>query len=440
MTVLGAGAGLTLNTGGGSDTVVVNDLSVASMIDLGTDDVTDSLTIFDLSANLSVTGDAMGTDVITVDQSAANEAVTGLLEDTASGELTGVLGGTLTFSDIALFNLSLGTGNDQLTIDAGAGLAGTQLAIDGGGGEDELRVLELSDVTSLAGGRQDDEVIVVVDGFPVANQFVNLGVDVETLVIDNSTNTVATAWDLTDGILEADDAVSPAGAFEVLSTAGAGLIRILGGTDQDSLNVATETLTAVTGTIDGNRVILEYGEVILEPGEATVYSQNQRVIQFDGSLQSSEYLEKGLRLSGSNGLNLDTANGSVVTGITPSDTFTLEASDGSGFVFYGLDLGSAGAAETVTFTATTLNGTQLPDIPVTVQADGRLRTQTAPFANLNQVLRSLSWNMPDHVRLDNLLAATRSEDTMTFETLPVTTTVNVHEGKWLSIDRHQRHI
>ena len=75
---------------------------------------------------------------------------------------------------------------------------------------------------ALAGGRQDDEVIVVVNGFPIVNQFVHLGVDVETLVIDNSTSTVATAWDLTDGILQADSASAPTGAFEVLSTEGAG--------------------------------------------------------------------------------------------------------------------------------------------------------------------------------------------------------------------------
>ena len=95
--------------------------------------------------------------------------------------------------------------------------------------------------------------------------------------------------------------------------------------------------------------------------------------------------------------------------------------------FYGLDLGSAGVNETVTFAATTLNGTQLPGIAVTAQADGRLRTQTAAFANLNQVLRSISWNMPGQVRIDNLLAATRVEDVMNFETLPVTSSVTVYE-------------
>ncbi|MEM8678134.1 MAG: hypothetical protein AAGF97_02160, partial [Planctomycetota bacterium] len=426
VTIHGAGAGLALNTGGGADTVVINDLSVAGMVDLGDDDVADVLSIFDLSANLSVTGNTSGADVVTVDQTAANEAVIGRLDDSASGELIGVLGGTLTFDDVALFNLLLGTGNDHLVIDAGPNLAGTQLSIDGGGGEDRLRVLELSDVTAIAGGRQDDEVVVVINGFPIANQFVNLGVDVETLVVDNSTSTVATAWDLTDGILEADNADTPMGAFEVLSSDGADLIRVLGGTANDSLNVATETLTAVTGSVDGNQVILEYGEVVLEPGEATIYSQNQRVIQFDGPLQSSEYVANGLRLVGTTGLNIDNANGSVITAATPGDTFTLTAADDSGFVFYGLDLGSMGQEETVTFTATTINGTQLPDIVVTAQANGRLRTQTAPFANLNQVLRSISWNMPSGVRLDNLLAVTRVEDVMTFETLPLNP-VTIHE-------------
>ena len=187
------------------------------------------------NADLTVNGVDDGADLIdelTVDLSDSTAQVDGTLEDTNSGKLTGATTGTITFDELGLFSLTLGTNNDLLTINAGANLAGTQLSINGADGDDVITVNEISDTTAIDGGDDTDIVKVFIDGTPTADQFSNLGLTVETLIIDNTTDSVAPTedinWKIVEGFVNAN-ASSLAEEISVINSAGADVVRILGG-------------------------------------------------------------------------------------------------------------------------------------------------------------------------------------------------------------------
>ncbi|MCP4241610.1 MAG: hypothetical protein GY772_13705, partial [bacterium] len=170
-----AGAALVMDAGAGADNITVNDLSVSGQINLGDDSDADSITVVDIGASLSITGATAGVDSLTVDRSTSTEAVAAIAagnlvdDDTASGVgvLKGVTSADLTFDDITVLNLQLGSGNDRFVLNAGSNLAGTRLNLDGGLGNDRFTLLELSDQTVIGGGEGiDDRVTVIIPGDP----------------------------------------------------------------------------------------------------------------------------------------------------------------------------------------------------------------------------------------------------------------------------------
>ena len=164
------------------------------------------------------------------------------------------------------------------------------------------RFLELSDITTIAGGNNDDIVTVVVPGVPQAGAFTNLSVDIEILEVDNTGNnsTDGTAWELKDGVLAAENATTGTDRVDVLSTAGAESLHLLAPdvATADLLTVATDTSTDVVGRVDGNRVELEFGNLILFPGELTTFDQAQITMDFDDLLQNAASItQQGLTLT-----------------------------------------------------------------------------------------------------------------------------------------------
>jgi len=430
VTVTDTSSAIVFDTGGGADIVTIEKVSVSgSTFHLGDDADADQLTLRDATGDVTVTGDVLGVDILTVDRSLATSAVaSGLLEDSASGVLSGVTAGDITFDEFATFNLLLGSGNDNLTIDAGVNLAGTDINVDTGLSTDTVTIVELSDDTSVDGNTGQDEVIVVVDSFPVANQFDALGVSVETLTVDNRQNTTGTAWALVDRELTADNGAAPTGnPIPVLSALGADVLSLLGGSGEDSLDVSTATLTDVSGSITGNRVDLEFGTVVLTPGTPQAFSQTQQSITFEGLVDgSTSYFEDELTLSTDGQFAANYRQGPAVTASTIGETFTLAAAGGGGFVFYGLSLASLdGTAQPVSFTATTLSGTER-EITVEPTSSG-LVDFTAEFASLTQVLRSISWTMDPNLLVDNIVAASRINTTIDFNTLPSSNTTDYRE-------------
>ena len=101
VTINDATLALTLDAGGGADLVTVNGLSVATTINLGADNARDRIIVVDTSAPLQIEGLSLssggGVDTLTVDRSATTAAVTGSLQDTASGVLSGVTDADITF-------------------------------------------------------------------------------------------------------------------------------------------------------------------------------------------------------------------------------------------------------------------------------------------------------------------------------------------------------
>ena len=300
---------LDVETGVGADIVSVEGISAITDIDLGDDADGDLVTVFGADAALDISGSGNGFDEVFVDQSARTDAIEpGALgidpptigdhpTDPDTGVLSHVTTGAVTFSAITRFGLTLGSGNDRLAIDLGHNLSTTVptiVNVDAGGGNDTVNVSDLESETIVAGGDQNDTVNVVIDGFPTADQFANLSLDVENLVVDNTKkagadNTDSVAWSLVDDILGADvvaanlpSPLPPVTPFEIMDASGAEIVRILGGiTDLDTLDVGTETFNEVDGEIDRpledgvpvNRVTLEYGAVVVEPDAAATFRQ-----------------------------------------------------------------------------------------------------------------------------------------------------------------------
>ena len=296
-----------------------------------------------------------------------------------------------------------------MTIDAGPNLAGTLINVDGGVGNDDFIVNALAEATRVAGGDNEDTVKVFIPDLPTADQFTNLGVDIETLIVDNSTSTIPTAWDLTDAELAADQLVgvplAPAGSpVDVLIAEGAETLRLLAGAGEDTLNVATNTLAEVKGTIEDNVVDLQFGSVILAPSEVTTFAQPQVGMSFDGLLDSLAKIEQ-------NGLVLS-IDGAFVPGAsagvgatTNADRFTLRSADGGPLSLASIDLAStlAGFHE-VDFVG--IRGNGFPTF-FTAGFDGNTGFQTFNLSPLGDALYEISWTLPTGALLDNIVVNSR---------------------------------
>ena len=423
---------LEIVTGSGADVVIVETIRADTDIDLGptmdSDGDNDQVTVLDAAASLDIFGDASGIDEVIVDQSARTDAIepgpAGIdpptLADHPTDPDTGVLSdvttGDITFSAITRFGLLLGSGNDVVAIDLGPNLSTnhpTIVTVDGGGGNDVIHVRDLDSETIVEGGDQDDTVTVVIDGFPTADQFANLGLDVETLVVDNTmkadaANTDSVAWSLVDDILGADvvaanppSPLPPATPFAIMDASGAEMVRIRGGSTQlDTLDVGTNTINDVEGFVDRpdedgvlvNRVTLEYGAVVLEADAAATFRQPQVAIDFDELRQTAQVFETaGYRITTDGGFTVDTSSGTDALGTgLATDTLTLADLAGNGITLDAVTF-RATTSDSVEFVAKRFDGSRQTESVAVTPATGRQTLSTLSGAE------SISWSLPDGI-------------------------------------------
>ncbi|MCG8652703.1 MAG: hypothetical protein MI861_22885, partial [Pirellulales bacterium] len=286
----------------------------ASTVVLGDDSDADVFTLTGTSTNLSVTGDTDGIDTLVVDRSDFTDAVTrGRLDDsTDGGILSDVTAGDVSFVNIAQFQLLLGTGNDQFTIDAGTGLDGTNLLIDGGVSDDVIDVVTLSDITAVSGGDDEDTVNLYIARLPTANQFTDLGLTVETLAIQNSDNPTSTRWALVDASLTATNPAVGTPITVIDDILQVDQINFFAGTGTNSLTVGTETINDVVGLVDDDGVIVQrnvIGFSALTGSSTTSFTENGYTFSTTGGF----YADSGRLAPGADdtAITLKSAAGSV---------------------------------------------------------------------------------------------------------------------------------
>lgn len=79
--------------------------------------------------------------------------------------------------------------------------------------------------------------------------------DVEQLIVDNDNNTTqGVNWTVSNGATVA--ARSGSDSADIVSAEGAGHIQVLGGSQDDTLEVVSDLTSNVEGVVDGNRVEL----------------------------------------------------------------------------------------------------------------------------------------------------------------------------------------
>ena len=266
-------APVVLNLNVGKDSVVVHDSAHALDIRLGGGADNDQVTVIDAHADIQVSGNGgTGFKKLTVDKTAAVTALNGAVLDNLDGQgatltdgkVTGLTTGQIAFEGVQQVNVLLGAGNDALRVNQS--LTETELNIDGGQGNDTVRVEKLGSAnTSVKGGANADVLTLIVDGVPKADQFTSLTMDVDQLVVDNQSNTTTgVSWTHQDGAkLLADIQGGPIG-LEVVNTDGAGYTVIQAGTQSDQLTVKSTSSGNVAGSVEGNQIELRAGAVVLK--------------------------------------------------------------------------------------------------------------------------------------------------------------------------------
>ena len=233
-------------------------MSHASTIDLGDDAFNDDVTVLGNNASLTIIGNTGGNDVVTLDRSGlATPIAAGQINDgstAGSAVLSGFTDSTINLTNLGTANVLLGGGNNQVTIDTAPNLSETQLRVQGGAGIDSFIVDSIAGRSVVSGGGGNDSATVTIAGVPTANQFSDLRLDLEELVVNNQSNTVSgIAWTLTNDELAADtlSGGNPSGnSVSVVNTSGVARTQILGGTLTDSLDVHATVGNEVIGTID----------------------------------------------------------------------------------------------------------------------------------------------------------------------------------------------
>ncbi|MCP3938235.1 MAG: hypothetical protein GY708_23040, partial [Actinomycetia bacterium] len=130
--------------------------------------------------------------------------------------------------------VKLSANNDSLQINkTNTGTAHHQpLWVNGNGGDDTVRIIQIGGPTYVSGDGENDIVMVDVPGLPSGTDHStlaeHLSFDVETLVIDNSVNSAPVDWLVESGEVGYYDG-TPQTANDFLTTDGAGGVRILGG-------------------------------------------------------------------------------------------------------------------------------------------------------------------------------------------------------------------
>jgi WD40 repeat protein len=413
--IVGTAMPVLVEARGGNDTIVVETTAHATSFHLGDGD--DLITVYQTGAAMTVTGDGTGggTDRLIVDRTAATAALAVTIEDGVTlGE--GVVGGmttaNITFRDMDRVDVRAGSGNDVITIDVSHDiLPSTVIAIHGGAGDDLILAQSISLAPTIVdGGTENDTLRIVIPGLPDGQQFLALQKTVETLIVDNSQNAVgAVAWIL-DGV------VLKVGGTDIVTTEGADVTRILGGqSGDDTLTVRSVTSANVTGMIDGDRIELRSGLVIVTQADPAQdfdkYRNYEGVIGFDGvSAGVGIHVENGLSLSTSNAggfLRSDTISPSV-TARAANDLFTLRSANtngtptGNAFALYSIELANTGTTDQiVTISGVSVTGQAFSqDLLVKAGAGFQRYDIDAVFTALSQ----LTFTPGADILVDNIVA------------------------------------
>lgn len=296
LTLLDTVAPLQATLGEGADIVIVRNLSHATTLTLG--DGGDAVTVYATTATLDI-ADAGGTgaDSLTIDATAIatntpdNGNLPSLTGSAGQGVVSGLTSARVAFDGIEALTVALGAGNNLFAVDHA--LASTAVRIDGGDGDDEFRVntIGATRATVLNGQGGFDTATVRIAGAPVAGSFTQLGLDVETLVVDNRSSNVATAWSVVNG------QTIRAGALDVISAGGAQQVRILGGAaSADSLEIVNASGASTDVLVDGRRVELQTGAQVLVPVATWGQADAIAGIDFDDYGGGSPYVEDNLRV------------------------------------------------------------------------------------------------------------------------------------------------
>ncbi len=451
---------------GGADIIVIEHMSkpVSLVLGAGDDDVTvrrvegdGALTIdasdgpavegADETAETTETTETDESDELIIDRSDQTVPIVGaLITDGEPGftVIENLAGLALSVTGLEEITALLGHANDELTIDTNTE---AKVEVFGGAGDDSITVKRIGSVaeTVLHGGDQEDTVTVIIDGAPVADQFAGLRLGVETLVIDNRSNTDGgVSWANVDGA-EVRAAVGPNGTDQlVIPIQGAGLARFLGGAGSDEVRVVSTAGAPATGLIDGNRVEIRTGLDVLAPVGSTTFTNYDQVLSFDRFEAGRALIEDGFGLtvdSGPPGRN--TTYGPAASG-GPQSTFKLKGAGNELFSLYSVQLSSA-SDQTIVFTGTTASG---GTVRQEVDVRGGLLPETFAFLNADDfaALTEVSWQVSgsDELIVDNIVATTVTSPDVTGTRIreigdvhpegKLTATFNTTAG-WIEINR-----
>lgn len=274
VTLVDTATSVTVRTGGAFDTVDVLAISDPTSLELGDDADIVNITS---AANqpLTVDGGADPGDRVILRATDRTARVTASVlghpgNGTVTLDATRRLGGVevelatgVDLHRVDQVELALGSNNDVVNVDEV--FAGLVVIAEGGEGDDEFTLGTITGGTaSFAGDAGEDTATIVVPGDALtANDYANLTVDVETLIVDNRLNADGTPnaqsvqWTVRDGVLlaNAQRLLTVDGIEHILIQAGAGA--------SDGLEVS-EAAGAVEAVIDGNRVDLTRGETVLD--------------------------------------------------------------------------------------------------------------------------------------------------------------------------------
>ncbi len=376
VTVTNAVTALKILTRDGDDTVNLAGASSAVSIDLGAG-TNVALLAAVTGGTVSVTGAAGGASTVVVDKSATTPAVDMAIKDGAKvGEVivdrlfvtSANANVPIILNQVQTLDVRLGTGNDKIDIAVTAAIGGaTALKLDTGASDDLVTVRSVGARTDVVTGTGTDTVTMVIPSVPnqaAADGFKNLalGSGIETLVVDNSSNTApgGVAWDYSSQTLYAT--ASGGSRVKFIEAASAASVQVRAGTSgADTLLVtAGEGGGDVSGTIRGNTIDLT-GEpgIVRQNNPAADFGQygNQlAAVAFNGLVAgATAYTERDLRFSTSNaaGLDVDASGSPALKSRSTGDTITLEDAGGNVFALQRMLVGGSGS---ITLTGTTANG------------------------------------------------------------------------------------
>ncbi len=394
----------------GEDSLVILNATAGATIELRGE--SDRVTVLGGSGLNIDGGNISGADTIVFDISDVTTPTSGaeLGQSNGSGLLTN-LGpiGDVTFDGFEEAQIELGQNSDAISVNNS--LNDLTVKIDGAAGDDTVTIHEIGGATQITGESGLDRVVVEIPGDPSApqhaNLFENLRVDVESLVVDNEDNASGVDWLVSSGVLSGN-------GVDLLFTDGAEEIRILGGSADDSLDFE-ELARPVDATIDGQSVVLQLGDVVLQSSGFGTFANFSNVVDFDALVDgaSDQYTEDGFTLATSGTAILRDDSLSAAAKVqSADDVFTLTEENDGAFALYSISLAALTPGDKeVTFTGTTLVGDTVTR-SFTVEGESGFAVFDLP-SNFTS-LRDVSWSAvnvsdgsaaSDEILVDNIIGA-----------------------------------